>query len=118
MSIYTSKIKRAQQKIKKYGQQVDWTVTSDDQNAQPNVQHPFVVFKTSSAMNAFLRFIAGTSTTIGNVDAIMGVQSFTPTIYDSISRTAGGVTKTYSIKSLTPVQPGAEIIVWKIELNK
>lgn len=115
MSVYTNFIALAKRLIQKYGTQVQWVIAQNDQTTPNVVQTPFVVFKEDGAASAFLRFMQNSNVSIGNEDAFMAQQNFTPTMFDKIVRKNG---TTYSIKSLTPVAPGDEIVVWKIELNK
>lgn len=115
MSVYTRSIALAKRMIQKYAQvTTPWIVANEDQDADIVTKNVFIVFKATNATFAFLRFIAGSNVAIGNVDAIMAVQDFTPTLFDTVVRNG----KNLSIKSLDPVQPGGELILWRIEFNK
>jgi hypothetical protein len=114
MSIYTNSIALVKRMVKKYGAQVSWTVAQTNPDAEAIVKTPFVVFKTDNAAQAFTRWMNNSNISFGNCDAVMAQQTFTPTMFDTIVRNG----KTFSIKSLNPVQPGNEVIAWKIELNK
>lgn len=115
MSVYTRSIALAKRMIQKYAQvTTPWILANEDQSAPVVTKNVYIVFKTTNATFAFLRFISNSNVAEGNVDAIMAVQDFTPTLFDTVVR--NGVN--YTIKSLDPVQPGNELILWRIELNK
>jgi hypothetical protein len=112
MSVYTNFIALAKRLIAKYGTLVTWQVMQDDKTFASHTV--YIVFKATEGAEAFTRFVQGSDMSIGNSDAFLAAQPWTPTINDRILRNDG--TK-FSLKSITPVKPGNEIVVYKLEFN-
>ncbi len=125
MARFDAQIETAKRLIAKNGQLVTWR-SKNAEILNPNA--PFIpsngidvdrgvkiVFLPPNRVNQqFLQFLSGTEIQGGSVYGLMGAVDFTPVLKDVVIRSG----ETLRIKSIDPLAPNGQIILYTVQFNQ
>lgn len=124
MGVYDLQIAQAKKQIAAKGQLVTWQKPAPiitDPN-KPWVQAPgapmaypvsIAFFKPANGLSAIIQYLKGTDIVQAGTRGIMASVNFIPEATDKVVRSG----RTLSIRSITPLQPNEEVIMYSIEFD-
>jgi hypothetical protein len=126
MGRFDSQIATAKRAILKNGELCTWRAPTA---VTPNVGEPWkpvadtpvdhedipILFLPSNSINALVRYLKGTEVTTGSTSALMASVSFVPLAKDVVIRADGSELR---IKTIDPLSPNGQIILYTIEFDQ
>jgi len=126
MGRFDRQIATAKRAILKNGELCTWRAPTA---VTPNVGEPWkpvadtpvdyedipILFLPSSSVNALVQYLKGTEVPTGSTSGLMAAVSFVPSAKDVVIRSTGEVLR---IKSIDPLSPNGQIILYTIEFDQ